>query len=117
MAEPPHESQSPSPPPGDANPFVDVWSAWFRSAAGAVPVDDPLEQLAKALSGYAGAVSAPLRDLAAQQHELAESMEEWARLQQALAEQVLRWAQQQRKLASTLTAVLAPLEAFDPPRE
>jgi methyl-accepting chemotaxis protein len=115
--------QSPPSPAEVARTFADAWNTWLRASTaastaamtGSAATADPFAQLNSAFSGYAGAVSEPLRELADQQRELAESMEEWARLQRALAEHVQTWAQQQRKLADSLDLMVAPLSAFTRP--
>jgi hypothetical protein len=115
-------TQQPQPPwPGGdlARELTEAWSSWVKASAGAAggsarPPGDPLAQLATMFAGYAGSISAPLRELAGQHRELAESMARWAVLQRELAEQVEAWAEHQRTLADTLEATLAPFAAWLP---
>jgi hypothetical protein len=100
-----------------AREFTEAWAAWMKAStgvAGSAQTQDPFAQLTAAFGGYAGAVAAPLRELAGQQRELAESMARWALLQRDLAEQVETWAEHGRALADTLDAMLAPFVAFMP---
>jgi hypothetical protein len=95
-----------------AGRFADAWSTWLRASAPDVAGSaktHQFEEFASALGGYAEVVSGPLRELAGQQRELADSMAKWAQLQRDLADQVETWAQHQRKLADTLETMLTPL--------
>ena len=112
-------TEKPKQPGGElAREFTEAWAAWMKAStagmAGSAQTQDPFAQLTAAFGGYAGAVAAPLRELAGQQRELAESMARWALLQRDLAEQVETWAEHQRTLADTLDAMLAPFAAFMP---
>jgi hypothetical protein len=115
MADTPHQPQSPT---DVAAALAEAWSAWVKASTTAMTnsaAANPLiQQLTTAISGYAGAVSAPVREFSRQQRELADSMEEWAGLQHRLADHVQTWAEQQRQLADTLDTMLAPLSAFKP---
>ena len=111
----------PQSPTNVADAVAQAWTTWVQAStaamSGSTAAARPFQELTAALRGYTGAMSAPIRDFARQQRELAESMEEWARLQHQLADHVQAWAQQQRQLADGLDAMLAPLTAFTPPAE
>jgi hypothetical protein len=110
MTDTPRQAQSAAEVAGR---FDDAWSTWLRASAadvgGSAKTHQPFEEFASALGGYAEVVSGPLRELAGQQRELADSMAKWAQLQRDLADQVETWAQQQRKIADTLETMLSPL--------